>query len=284
MPCCRNGGFRAVEQPRWPRKTDHPATAKGISRRALLTSVAPLGILGLAAACGSDTSSARNANTPDRPLALIYRGPAAFKGCAEAVARLLQTAPTPFRTVYCGPDEQMQLSASALETESLYAQPGGGDDLDLAWVAMRPHAGAIRNWIRGGHYIGFCMGGFLAGFNPGYEILPKDSSEYITSPGATVRTIGDPLVTIRWRGRDRRIYFQGGPYFSLPKNSTATVLATYTNGLAAAIVARFGLGSVGVTGPHPEAPASWYREADLKNPDGVHLDLGYDLVETTMKM
>jgi hypothetical protein len=90
--------------------------------------------------------------TSDRPLALIYRGPAACAGCAEAVAQLLQTAPTPFRTEYCGPDERLQLSASALETASLYAQPGGGDDLDLGWAAMRPYAGAIRNWIReGGH-------------------------------------------------------------------------------------------------------------------------------------
>ena len=83
---------------------------------------------------------------------------------------------------------------------------------------------------------------------------------------------------------DRSIDFQGGPYFSLPKNSTATVLATYSNGLAAAMVARFSWGSVGETGPHPEAPASWYREAGLDNPDGFHLDLGYDLVETTMKL
>ena len=223
--------------------------------------------------------------TSDRPLALIYRGPVACAGCAEAVAQLLQTAPTPFRTEYCGPDERLQLSARALETASLYAQPGGGDDLDLGWAAMRPYAGAIRNWIReGGHYLGFCLGGFLAGFDPGFGILPEDSGDYITSPGATIRTNGDALVTVRWRGRDRSIYFQGGPYFSLPKHSNATVLATYTNGLVAAMVARFGLGSIGVAGPHREAPASWYREADLGNPDGVHLDLGYDLVETTMKI
>ena len=97
------------------------------------------------------------------------------------MARLLQTAPTPFRTVYCGPDEQLQLSASTLETASLYAQPGGGDYLDSAWAAMQPYARAIRNWIRGGgHHIGFCMGGFLAGFDPGFEILTGDSGEYIT--------------------------------------------------------------------------------------------------------
>ena len=41
---------------------------------------------------------------------------------------------------------------------------------------------------------------------------------------------------------------------------------------------------MGVCGPHLEAPASWYREAGLINPDGVRLDLGYDLLVATIKM
>ena len=61
------------------------------------------------------------------------------------------------------------------------------------------------------------------------------------------------------------------------------MLATYSNGLAAAVVARYGRGSVGVSGPHPEAPASWYSESGLTNPNGVRLDLGYNLVEATIK-
>ncbi len=221
---------------------------------------------------------------PNRPTALIYRGPAGCRGCSEPVARLLQTAPSPLHVVYCGPDESVQLSAQALSSAVLYAQPGGGDDLESAWSEMRPYADDIRNWVRGGgHYLGICMGGYLAGRDPGFGLLPGDSDEYITAAGATVRTDGDAMVKVSWRGRPRHLYFQDGPYFRLRPNCGATVLATYSNGLAAALVARYGRGSVGVSGPHPEAPASWYSESGLTNPDGVRLDLGYDLVEATIK-
>jgi glutamine amidotransferase-like uncharacterized protein len=259
-------------------------SATGVDRRKLLTRVALLGTLGLAAACGREVSSPGPANSPNRPTALIYRGPAGCKGCSEAVAVLLQTAPSPFHAVYCGPDERVRLSAQALSSALLYAQPGGGDNLKLAWSQMRPYTEDMRNWVRGGgHYLGICMGGYLAGFDPGFRLLPGDSGDYIKAAGATVRTNDDAMVTVSWRGRSRHIYFQDGPYFTLRPNSGATVLATYSNGLAAAVVARYGKGSVGVSGPHPEAPASWYSESGLTNPDGVHLDLGYDLVETTLK-
>jgi hypothetical protein len=49
------------------------------------------------------------------------------------------------------------------------------------------------------------------------------------------------------------------------------------------MVAPFGLGRVGVTGPHPEAPARWYQEAELATPRPLPFDLGYNLVETTIR-
>jgi hypothetical protein len=254
-----------------------------VSRRELLGRIVPLGAIGVAGACTSGPSSNAGTRIGPRPLALIYRGPAGCPGCAEAVAALLRRAPAPYRTEYCGPDEPLPLSAATLARASLYAQPGGGDDLDAAWMAMDPFADTLRRWIRdGGNYVGFCMGGFLAGSDPGFGILPGDSGDYISSSGATVHDEGDALVTVRWGNQERRIYFQGGPYFTVSNISKATVLATYTNGLIAAMVASYGDGRVGVTGPHPEAPRSWYREAGLTVPDPMPLDLGYDLVRTTV--
>ena len=276
------------------------ADGNEISRRDLLTRVAPLGVLGFAAACGSAASAGRpsggstngqtagsSTSSPSKrvlPLALVYRGPAACRGCAEAVVALLESGPSPFRTAYCGPDEQRSLSAESLAGAALYAQPGGGDDLDAAWAAMRPFGGALRNWIRGGgRYVGFCMGGFLAGSDPGFSLLPGDSGEYITSSGATVHSDEDAVVSVRWGGSDRVVYFQGGPYFSVPGGDGVNILGTYSNGLVAALVAPFGSGRVGVTGPHPEAPASWYRSAGLAVPDPLPFDLGHNLVDTTMR-
>ncbi|WP_240498141.1 hypothetical protein [Williamsia sp. 1135] len=64
-------------------------------------------------------------------------------------------------------------------------------------------------------------------------------------------------------------------------NSNAEVLATYPNGIAAVMVAPYGQGKVGVSGPHPEADQSWYDEADLENPDRIRTDIAYELIEKT---
>jgi glutamine amidotransferase-like uncharacterized protein len=104
----------------------------------------------------------------------------------------------------------------------------------------------------------------------------------MTSPGATVRNIDDTTVKVTWRGVPRQVYFQDGPYFKVRPGADATVLATYTNGLAAAVVAHVGSGSVGVVGPHPEADASWFKEVDLPVPAQSTLALARDLIQTTL--
>jgi hypothetical protein len=253
-----------------------------VSRRYLLTRIAPAAALGVvAASCSTAASPARSGD--GRPLAVVYRGPASAPGCAEAVAALLRSAPSSFRTAYCGPEERLPLHRTALAGAALYAQPGGGDDLEAAWAAMRPFADTLRTWLRGGgRYVGFCMGGFLAGSDPGFGLLPGDSGEYVGSPGATVHDDGDALVDVSWRGTRRAVYFQGGPDFTIAPGGGATVVASYPNGAIAALSAPYGAGRVGVIGPHPEAPASWYREADLTVPDPLPYDVGHDLVRVTM--
>ncbi|WP_163509207.1 BPL-N domain-containing protein [Fodinicola acaciae] len=228
------------------------------------------------AACGGQQQSG--------PLALVYRGPAACSGCADAVAKLLRNSPSHFRVMFVGPDGDQPLSAATLKTAVVYAQPGGGS-LDPAWRRMRHYADDIRAWVRGGGtYLGFCLGGYLAGATPGFGLLPGDTNAYIDSRGATVASSDDTVVAVTWRGQRRHMYFQDGPIFQLRRGSTATVLATYPTGAAAAVATTYGRGRVGVVGPHPEADQSWYSDARLDNPDGVRPDLGYDLIETTVHL
>lgn len=196
----------------------------------------------------------------------MYRGPAACDGCAESVAALLKRAPRPFTVRYVGPGEDIPLTTAGLAEADVYAQPGG-DDLDGAWAELRHAAGAIRDWTRdGGRYLGFCMGGYLAGNDPGFGLLPGDTDEYIASPGASVRDERDTVVAVTWKGKPRHMYFQDGPIFVLEDGADASVLATYDNGTPAAVVAPYGKGRVGVVGPHPEADHSWYSDAELNNP------------------
>jgi glutamine amidotransferase-like uncharacterized protein len=218
------------------------------------------------------------------PLALVYRGKAARpEDCSEAVAELLRSSRWGFDVRYVGRHEELALVPGVLRGAVLYAQPGGGD-LGPAYRRMRRYATTIREFVAaGGRYLGFCLGGYLAGATPGFGLLPGDTDQYIATRGATVASERDTVVQVRWRGRPRQLYFQDGPAFLLPPGAPGvTVLARYPNQEIAAVTARFGRGVVGVVGPHPEATFDWYRDTGLDDPDGLDIDLGHDLIDAVM--
>jgi glutamine amidotransferase-like uncharacterized protein len=224
-------------------------------------------------------------STGIRPVALVYRGPAGCPGCSEAVAALLQSSKWGFDVKYVGPNESLSISDGLkLPNVKLYAQPGGGANVSRAYRRLKSDASDIQNFVKnGGRYLGICMGGYLAGATPGFKLLPGDTNEFITSPGATVKNTKDTIVQVNWRGKSRYMYFQDGPYFILNRGATGvTVLATYTNGEIAAMVAPYGKGKVGGSGLHPEADRSWYSAYDLPYP-GSTQDLGNDLIDTLMQ-
>lgn len=192
---------------------------------------------------------------------------------------MLESASEPYEVTFCGPDEDVALAPATLARASIYAQPGGGE-LKSAWTEMEQYAEPIRDWVRtGGHYLGFCLGGYLAGATPGFGLLPGDTARYISSRGSSVDTTDNTIVEVSWRGEERSMFFQDGPIFVLNDNAQVEVLARYRNGKIAALVTDFGSGRVGVVGPHPEADKSWYKRG-LTNPDGIRFDLGQDLIDT----
>jgi hypothetical protein len=218
--------------------------------------------------------------TPDsQPLALIYRGPATTDGCPEAVAALLSGQ---YSVGYTGPSEDYPLTADSLAEAALYAQPGGGS-LNPAWRKMSDYADDIRSYVEnGGNYVGFCLGGYLAGKSPGFDLLPGDADQYVGSAGSKLTTTDDIVLTVTWRGIQRLLYFQDGPKFTFDDNAQPTVLATYPTGTVAAAITSYGKGRVGVVGPHPEADQSWFTEAGLSSSGALHPELGRDLIASTV--
>lgn len=227
-----------------------------------------------------------------RPIALVYKddgGSAGCDGCAEAVAALLQSDSTyHFDVRYVGPNESLSVQAGlSLPGVVLYAQPGGNGTVETAYAEMKSAVPALQNFVRnGGRFLGFCLGGYLEGTGPGFNLLSDvggDTDEYITSPGATVTTDANTIIQVLWRGKQRSMFFQDGNYFTFQNRTNgATILATYTNGEVAAVVAPYGKGEVGGVGPHLEADKTWYRAYDLTDP-GSTADLGHDLIDTTMQ-
>ncbi|WP_127782697.1 BPL-N domain-containing protein [Rhodococcus sp. X156] len=233
---------------------------------------------------------ATRAGPDGAPLALVYRGPASVPGCSEAVAELLSASRWGFAVRYVGPHEPHPLSAATLAGAAVYAQPGGAD-LGPAYRRLRKHRHDIRGYVQGGgRYLGFCLGGYLAGATPGFKLLPGDTDQYVVSRGATVRTTDDTLVEVCW-GDDRRVlFFQDGPHFEISADEGTTVMATYPNGTVAALVTGYGAGRVGVVGPHPEATRDWFTDAGLPDPGRRRRDaaaargqdLGLALVDAVM--
>jgi hypothetical protein len=218
------------------------------------------------------------------PVALVYRGPASTEGCPEAVAAALERSRWDLQVRFVGPREESPLERSVLAGARLYAQPGGGG-LRRAYRKMKHSAGAIQEFVRsGGGYLGFCLGGYLAGETPGFGLLPGDADRFISSPGAQPSHDGDTLMTLSWGDRRRQMFFQDGPWFDLdPARGPADVLAAYDNGLPAAVVAPFGAGAVGVVGPHPEATPDWYRDSGLPVPADLSADLAQDVIDRVME-
>ncbi|MFJ6657621.1 BPL-N domain-containing protein [Streptomyces sp. NPDC091377] len=249
-----------------------------LDRRRLLLGLLP--VTAALAGCGRSEGDERSERPP---LALVYGGPQGCPDCPSSIATVLRRAPQPFRVTYVGPGTDVALTADALAEARLYVQPGGGSDLEGAWRDLRGSAGMLRDWVgEGGSYLGLCFGAYLAGRDPGFDLLPGDTDGYIDLPDTTIHDARDTVVPVRWGGRRRHMYFQDGPAFLLDKGADADVLATYPNGSAAVVVAPYGKGRVGVSGPHPEADRTWYENADLENPDGIRFDLAQELIAKTV--
>lgn len=225
------------------------------------------------------------AETSSHPVALVYRGPGGCPSCSAAAAALLRHTKWGFQIRYVGPNEHLKLTLANLKTATLYVQPGGDGTLEQAFASLGSKSADIQSYVAsGGRYLGLCMGGYLAGHDPGFDLLPGDADQFITSDGASVRSVADTIVQVSWRGRSRFMYFQDGPFFTLDHEATeAKILSTYTNSEISALVTPYGKGKVGVVGPHPEATDDWYQYNQVTDPDHPDLDLGRDLVATLMQ-
>jgi hypothetical protein len=85
---------------------------------------------------------------------------------------------------------------------------------------------------------------------------------------------------VKWLQQLRALYFQAGPSFGYFPFYGAQVIARYQqSGNIAALTSSFGLGRVGLIGPHPEADESWYEDDKLTPDQGYNFDLLEDFVE-----
>lgn len=214
-------------------------------------------------------------------IALVYNGVGACSdGCYQSAALMAEMAG--FTVRYVGPEES---SPEIFKDAAVWMQPGGRSS-KAALAMVEPLKDNIRKLVReGGAYVGFCAGGFLATEEiadrkiAGLGLIPGRNAPFETAEEAV-------QLPIQWMGQfQRSLYFEGGPYFTLPEgNTSAWPAAHYADGKIAAVQALYGQGRVFVTGPHPEAPQEWREAFGFTDHDGMDHDLAVDMIKWATKL
>lgn len=254
-------------------------------RVAMVIGGAVVALLGVAI-LGTDLLKAQTQRVA--PVAVVYRDKDLCRGCSEAVAAMLRQSPRDFEVRYIGPEEKLKLKAANLEGVALYAQPGSNGSVERAWKSLdRTETRAIKDYVSGGgHYVGFCMGAYLAGSEPGLGLLsPGNTAQYIHTRGASVTTTRDAVIPIKWEGSSQ-LHFAQDPSYIIPSGVAGEkILSRFSNGKVNSLVKPYGKGGVGVVGTHPEATRAWYTDR-LWNEDKDELDAaqGLRLIEQTMRL
>ncbi|KAL6916977.1 hypothetical protein FSST1_008472 [Fusarium sambucinum] len=227
-----------------------------------------------------------------RPKAVVYRGPASSPGCPEAIGHLLESSSYHFMVIYAGPKEQVDVTDETLQGATIYAH-GGGPNWEKAYRQTKKYQKTIQKFVsNGGHYMGFCLGAYLAGPNDGYDLLPRgvETDQEIERRRAQVKDEDDTVIQVDWTfssgrtDKQRWLYFQDGVVIKgLNEKTPGHVIGRYSsNGDVAASVTPYGKGWVGLVGPHPEADKTWYEDAEIENPEGIRYDIGHDFIQETL--
>jgi glutamine amidotransferase-like uncharacterized protein len=210
------------------------------------------------------------------PVAYVYAGKGVCDGCAESLAVPLEKAG--FKIKYARPGN---FSDAELRSVSLIAVPGGEEEIDVKLALHAGEADAIHRYVEnGGHYLGVCLGGYLATewlidsatrSEKGLDLFKGEVFNHSPTKKAH-------MEDILWLGKHRSMYFQDGPEFALTADSNATIWAYYDNQDIAAFQTALGKGRVGLIGPHPEADRTWWEEDQVTDSDGKDDDLMIEFV------
>jgi glutamine amidotransferase-like uncharacterized protein len=218
------------------------------------------------------SANAFAAITSNNLSALIYHGPGTCTDCPESIGSILKNLGFKIKYAYPG-----QLTNEYLAKFSLYVQPGGSDDIEETLNALsKDEINNLQKYIAsGGKYLGVCAGAYLAGQYSddnhhlrAFGLIPIDNIQEESKNSKA------KLISVNWLNQKRYIYFQAGPSLGLLPFKDAEVIARYSNsGNIAALITHYGIGNVGLIGPHLEADIDWYKEDHLSMKHGLNIDL-----------
>jgi hypothetical protein len=146
------------------------------------------------------------------------------------------------------------LEDNFFENVDMIAVPGGfGDSESFQYLFKHNKERVLDFVLKGGKYLGICMGAYWAGSHY-FKILDNvDAVQYITRPNTETRRPHAKAIEVKWNGHPDRMFFYDGCAL-VGDNTKFKTIATYANGDAMAIIQN----NIGLIGCHPESEKFWY--------------------------
>jgi hypothetical protein len=147
-----------------------------------------------------------------------------------------------------------ELENNFFENVDMVAVPGGfGDSESFQYLFKHNKERVLDFVLKGGKYLGICMGAYWAGSHY-FKILDNvDAVQYITRPNTETRRPHAKAIEVKWNGHPDRMFFYDGCAL-VGDNTKFKTIATYANGDAMAIIQN----NIGLIGCHPESEKFWY--------------------------
>jgi len=215
--------------------------------------------------------------------ALIFNGDGVDKTGTASVVKILTSHGLTYVTITSAQFNAM--TADEMAQYRLLIWPGGSNaEMDASITASARKNARTAVVEKGVNYIGFCAGAFIAvgtgvksDGTPTYG-LAIVGENYLNSYRPPAGMISMQQTNLP-DGTVRQIILWQGPVFDWQQG----ILARYSDGRGAIAQAQAGKGFAILTGPHPEAPASWPVAAGLTDSDGVDHDLAWKLIDAAFR-
>ena len=212
---------------------------------------------------------------------LLFNGMGISTTDWQSLEKIIQSMGLTYNLVNSATLNAMPLAQ--IETYKLILIPGGNSNVINNYLTLSTRI-RVRQAVRDGgvSFLGICAGAYAA---VGVDSLSNSTAYYgfAVAQGAYLTSWNPALLTAIPKisfadGTSRYIIWWDGP--STPEYSHG-VVARYPNGKPAISETWTGKGFVIVSGPHPEAPSSWWWDTGT-DPDGVDHDIAKKLISATL--
>ncbi len=219
---------------------------------------------------------------------LIFNGDGAAYDDPESLADIVSSHGLTYE--YADSSRLNSMSMDELMKFGTLVWPGGyaGQQADSLSVETREK---IRKAVteNGLNYTGFCAGAFIAvgampapGKAPDYGMALVEGKELgYFYPNHDGNSDTETMVPVKFGdGSSRELVFWGGPAVT---DFPGGVVGRYADGTPAISQAFSGKGLVTISGPHPEAPETWYTKLGLTDSDGLDHETAFALINSSLK-